>query len=81
MESSRPVDLDELSPLAWRLIRVAAGYDQRTVERRIDGVLQAHVSMLESGTRALSAPRKRTLFELYAAELTPEQIEAIAEHF
>ncbi|MFC7154273.1 hypothetical protein ACFQPA_02230 [Halomarina halobia] len=81
MGSPQPIDVGTLSPLAWRLLRVAAGYDQRAVEREVDGVLQAHVSMLERGTRALSLSRRRTLFELYAADLTPEQIEAIAKNF
>lgn len=75
------VDITDLSPLAWRLLRVAAGYEQRTVETEIDGILQAHVSMLESGTRSLSQPRRQEIFDLYAAELTDEQIDALATHF
>ncbi|WP_336327093.1 hypothetical protein [Halovenus sp. HT40] len=75
------VDITDLSPLAWRLLRVAAGYEQRTVEKEIDGILQAHVSMLESGTRSLSQPRRQEIFDLYAAELTDEQIHALATHF
>jgi hypothetical protein len=75
------VDVADVSPLAWRLLRVAAGYEQRTVEREIDDILQAHVSMLESGTRALSRSRRQELLELYAAELTAEQVEAIAVNF
>ncbi|MFC4552660.1 MULTISPECIES: hypothetical protein [Halorussus] len=74
-------DVTDLSPLAWRLLRVAAGFEQRAVERELDDLMQAHVSMLESGTRALSPSRRRTLFDLYSAELTAEQIRAIAENF
>ena len=81
MESSNAVDLEDLSPLAWRLLRVAAGYEQRTVEREVEGLLQAHVSMLESGSRALSESRRRTLFQLYSAELSEKQVEAIVENF
>jgi len=81
MGTTPSVDAGNLSPLAWRLLRVAAGYEQRTVEQEVDDVLQAHVSMLESGTRGLSNSRRRELFELYAAELDDEQIEAIAAHF
>ncbi|GAB3671570.1 hypothetical protein [Halopiger thermotolerans] len=74
-------DPDDISPLAWRLLRVAAGYDQRAVEREIDDLMQAHVSMLESGNRSLSRDRRRTLLELYGAELTGEQVAAIVRHF
>ena len=81
MDDQTGTTVGELSPLAWRLLRVAAGYEQRTIEREVDDLLQAHVSMLESGTRALSMSRKRALFEIYAAELDPDQIRAIAEHF
>ncbi|WP_336136823.1 helix-turn-helix domain-containing protein [Natronomonas amylolytica] len=81
MKERRPVDVNEVSPEAWRLLRVAAGYDQRDVERAVDGMRQAHVSMLESGTRALSADRRKRLLELYTEELTDEQIEALIEHF
>jgi hypothetical protein len=81
MATTPSVDVGDLSPLAWRLLRVAAGYEQRTVEREVDDVLQAHVSMLESGTRGLSGTRRRELFELYAAELDDDQIQAIAAHF
>jgi hypothetical protein len=81
MATTPSVDVGDLSPLAWRLLRVAAGYEQRTVEQEVDDVLQAHVSMLESGTRGLSQPRRRELFDLYAAELDDDQIEAIAIHF
>lgn len=75
------VDIADISPLAWRLLRVAAGYDQRSVEREVDDVLQAHVSMLESGTRALSPARRRELLELYAAELDAEQVELLTTNF
>jgi hypothetical protein len=81
MAASHPVDIGDLSPLAWRLLRVAAGYDQRAVEREITELQQAHVSMLESGGRALSRSRRRALFELYTRDLTTEQVAAIAEHF
>lgn len=75
------VVIADLSQMAWRLLRVAAGYSQRDVERALDPIQQANVSMLENGTRGLSVARREQLFELYAAELTTEQIEAIAEHF
>lgn len=81
MAASPSVDVADLSPIAWRLLRVAAGYDQRTVEREVDDVLQAHVSMLESGARALSRSRREELLALYASELDEEQIEALAENF
>ena len=81
MAATSSVDVADLSPRAWRLLRVAAGYDQRTVEREVDDVLQAHVSMLESGARALSRSRREELLDLYAAELDAEQVEALAEHF
>jgi hypothetical protein len=81
MKERRPADVSEISPEAWRLLRVAAGYDQRDVERAVDGMRQAHVSMLESGTRALSVDRRTQLLELYTEKLTDEQVEALAEHF
>lgn len=81
MEPPSPVDLREISPLAWRLLRVAAGYDQRAVEREVEGLMQAHVSMLETGRRGLSAERRRSLFTLYAAELTDEQVAVLVERF
>ena len=81
MGSSDAVDVDAISSQAWRLLRVAADYEQRAVEREVDDLLQAHVSMLESGSRALSPERRRALFDLYAAELTDEQVDAIVEHF
>lgn len=75
------VDVDDISPLAWRLLRTAAGYEQREVERQIDDIMQAHVSMLENETRSLSRERLWRLFDLYAAELTQEQIDAIVTYF
>jgi len=81
MGASDLYDPDRISPLAWRLLRVAAGYDQRAVEREVDELMQAHISMLESGNRSLSRARRTTLLELYSAELTDEQVQAIADHF
>jgi len=81
MGASDLADPDGISPLAWRLLRVAAGYEQRAVEREIGELMQAHVSMLESGNRSLSRARRTTLLELYAAELSEEQIQAIVDHF
>ncbi|ADE03689.2 uncharacterized protein HVO_1919 [Haloferax volcanii DS2] len=54
------VDITDISPMAWRLLRVAAGYNQRAVERAVDDLMQAHVSMLESGSRGLSRSRRGT---------------------
>ncbi|MGZ0746277.1 MULTISPECIES: hypothetical protein [unclassified Haloparvum] len=81
MATLEPDDLADLSPMAWRLLRVAAGYEQRAVEREVDGVVQAHVSMLESGSRGLSMERRRELFDLYTAELTDEQVAALSDYF
>lgn len=78
---TRDVRLAGVSPRAWCLLRVAAGYEQRAVERELDDILQAHVSMLESGNRALSDDRLRQLFDLYAAELDAEQVSVLLEHF
>ncbi|GGM53989.1 transcriptional regulator with XRE-family HTH domain [Halarchaeum rubridurum] len=75
------VDAGAVSPRAWRLLRVAAGYDQRAVERELDGIRQAHISMLESGSRSLSHERRRALLALYATELEAAQVEAIVTHF
>jgi len=75
------VDVEEVSPLAWRLLRTAAGYEQRAVEREVDDLMQAHVSMLESGSRGLSRSRRTALLELYAAELSDEQVAVLVEHF
>ncbi|OLZ41542.1 hypothetical protein A6E15_11360 [Natrinema saccharevitans] len=81
MDASDLPDPEGISPLAWRLLRVAAGYEQRAVEREIDDLMQAHLSMLESGSRSLSRARRKTLLELYGAELTAEQVRAIVDHF
>jgi hypothetical protein len=81
MEERQSVDVTAVSPEAWKLLRVAAGYDQRDVERAVDGLVQAHVSMLENGTRALSVDRRKRLLDLYAADLTEMQVAAIVEHF
>ena len=75
------VDVEDVSPLAWRLLRTAAGYEQRGVEKELDGLMQAHISMLETGNRGLSTARRRALFELYAAELDDEQIRTLVERF
>lgn len=75
------VNVADISPTAWRLLRTAAGYEQRAVEREVDDLMQAHVSMLESGSRGISTSRRAALLELYAAELTDEQVEVLVEHF
>lgn len=75
------VNVNDISPRAWRLLRVAADYEQRAVEREIEDLMQAHISMLESGSRGLSTDRRQALFDLYTAELTIEQVAAIVEHF
>jgi len=80
-EAADDVDLREISPTAWRLLRVAAGFDQREVETEVPAVMQAHVSMLESDTRSLSEQRLRQLYRLYAAELTDEQIRSLVANF
>lgn len=80
-DAEHQFDVTDVSPLAWRLLRTAAGYEQRGVERAVDDLMQAHVSMLESGSRGLSDDRRRTLFDLYTAELTDEQIRALVDHF
>ncbi|WP_349674917.1 hypothetical protein [Haloarcula sp. JP-L23] len=67
--------------MAWRLLRVAAGYEQRVVEREVEDLMQAHISMLENGNRALSNSRRRELFDLYTEELTAEQHRAIINNF
>jgi len=74
-------DVDEISPMAWRLLRVAAGYEQRGVEREVDELMQAHLSMLENGTRGLSESRRRLLFGLYTEDLGDGQVEAIVDNF
>ena len=75
------IDVGEVSPEAWRLLRTAAGYEQRTVEREVDDLMQAHVSMLESGSRGLSQSRRRTLLDLYRRKLTDEQVRVLVDHF
>ncbi|MFC7201893.1 hypothetical protein ACFQJC_00040 [Haloferax namakaokahaiae] len=75
------VDVQRISPRAWRLLRTAAGYEQRGVEKVVDDIMQAHISMLENNTRSLSRQRLQGLYDLYAAELTAEQIDAILRHF
>lgn len=81
MAGANAHDLADVSPTAWRLLRVAAGYGQRDVEREIPDLRQAHVSMLEGGSRGLSADRRRDLFELYAAELRDDQVRVLVENF
>lgn len=81
MASKNQYPLDDISPLAWRLLRVAAGYEQRTVEREVDDLVQAHISMLETGNRALSESRRRVLYDLYTKDLDGDQIQAIILHF
>lgn len=81
MGQSSAVDVADVSPLAWRLLRTAAGYDQRTVERELDDVIQAHISMLENDRRGLSQSRREALFALYTAELTDEQVTALVDAF
>ncbi|MEF8784664.1 MAG: hypothetical protein V5A45_01935 [Haloarculaceae archaeon] len=81
MASPESLDVEDVSPQAWRLLRVAAGYGQRDVETEVDDIQQAHVSMLESGARALSPARRRELLELYVAELTDDQVRVLVNHF
>lgn len=81
VNESKRIDVSMISPTAWRLLRVAAGYSQREVERAIDGLLQAHISMLENGTRGLSPGRRDSLLELYTADLSDEQITALVTNF
>lgn len=75
------VDPREVSARAWRLLRTAAGYEQRGVEKEIDDLMQAHVSMLENDSRSLSRMRLELLLELYTEELTQEQVRVIVDHF
>jgi hypothetical protein len=81
MASLESLDVDDVSPRAWRLLRVAAGYGQRDVEAEVDDIQQAHVSMLESGARALSPSRRRELLGLYVAELSDDQLRVLVEYF
>ena len=73
--------LESLSPLAWRLLRVAAEYEQREVEDELDDILQAHISMLENNNRSLSQSQLEQLFSLYASHLESEQILAITKNY
>jgi len=75
------IDVEDISPDAWRLLRVAAGYEQREVESEVEDIMQAHVSMLESDTRSLSEQRLAQLFDLYRSELDDEQVCALVTHF
>lgn len=81
VDAAEDIDIQEISPMAWRLLRVAAGFGQRDVEAELDGIMQAHVSMLESDTRSLSGDRLREMFELYRGELTDDQVCALVEQF
>lgn len=81
VDGAEEVDVHEVSPMAWRLLRVAADYGQRDVEAEVDEIMQAHVSMLESNTRSLSEARLQELLELYRAELTDEQVCTLVETF
>lgn len=74
-------DVTDISPRAWRLLRTAAGYEQRSVEKELDDLLQAHISMLENDSRSLSIIRLEQLYDLYRAELTSEQVTTLVEHF
>ncbi|PSP33142.1 hypothetical protein BRC64_04640 [Halobacteriales archaeon QH_10_67_22] len=75
------IDVEDISPDAWQLLRVAAGYGQREVESEVEDIMQAHVSMLESDTRSLSEQRLAQLFDLYRSELDDEQVCALVTHF
>jgi hypothetical protein len=75
------IDVREISPMAWRLLRVAAGFGQREVETEVENIMQAHISMLESDTRSLSEQRLEQLFRLYRAELTDDQLHALVTNF
>lgn len=75
------IDINNISPTAWRLLRVAAGFGQREVEVEIDDIMQAHISMLENNNRSLSEERLEVLFELYRAELTTEQVRVLVSNF
>ncbi|MDG5775991.1 helix-turn-helix transcriptional regulator [Haloarculaceae archaeon H-GB2-1] len=80
-EDDLDVALPDISPRAWRLLRVAAGFEQREVEKQVGDLVQAHISMLENDTRSLSQSRLRRLFELYTEELTAEQVAALVDNF
>lgn len=74
-------DFTDVSPRAWRLLRTAAGYEQRAVEQELEGLMQAHISMLENNSRSLSADRLEQLYDLYSQELTTTQIGVIVDNF
>lgn len=75
------IDVHDISPMAWRLLRVAAGFGQREVEVEIDDIMQAHISMLENNNRSLSQQRLDVLFDLYRSELTDEQVCVLVSNF
>ncbi|WP_423999326.1 helix-turn-helix domain-containing protein [Haloarcula salina] len=75
------IDVHDISPMAWRLLRVAAGFGQREVEVEIDDIMQAHISMLENNNRSLSQERLDVLFDLYRSELTDEQVCVLVANF
>jgi hypothetical protein len=75
------IDIRDISPTAWRLLRVAAGFGQREVEVEVDDIMQAHISMLENNNRSLSEQRLEVLFELYHSELTNEQVRVLVSNF
>ncbi|MFB6222992.1 MAG: hypothetical protein ABEH86_04885 [Haloarcula sp.] len=75
------IDIHDISPTAWRLLRVAAGFGQREVEVEIDDIMQAHISMLENNNRSLSEQRLEVLFDLYRSELTNEQVCVLVSNF
>jgi len=75
------IDVHDISPMAWRLLRVAAGFGQREVEVEIDDIMQAHISMLENNNRSLSQQRLDVLFDLYRSELTDEQVCVLVANF
>jgi hypothetical protein len=81
MPAADEIDVEDISPDAWRLLRVAAGYEQREVESEVEDIMQAHVSMLESDTRSLSEQRLAQLFDLYRSELDDKQVCALVTHF
>lgn len=75
------IDIHDISPTAWRLLRVAAGFGQREVEVEVDDIMQAHISMLENNNRSLSERRLEVLFDLYRSELTNEQVCVLVSNF
>lgn len=77
----RDIDITRISTAAWRLLRIAAGYEQRAVEKELNNLMQAHISMLENNNRSLSTDKLEQLYELYTAELNDEQVRVLVEHF